>query len=127
MFKITIYFIEFINTLPIITTFLLYWLASKLFKHRLKAVHFVVNWTTLIYIIADLILISILFGLQLTGTLFIISLILLAVIMIIQWKINTDVQFFKAFKILWRICFLVFLLLYICLVLFGIISRIYLY
>src|SRR5699024_7634797 len=113
MLNITIYFIALIITFPIIATFLLYWLAAKLFKHRLKAVHFAVNWTTLIYIVTDLILIFLLFGLQLTGILFIILLILLAVIMIIQWKVNTDVQFFKALKILWRICCLVFFLLYI--------------
>src|SRR5699024_7705658 len=127
MLNITIYFIALIITFPIIATFLLYWLAAKLYKHRLKAVHFAVNWATLIYIVIDLILICILFGLQLTGILFIILLILLAVIMIIQCKVNTDVRFFKALKILRRSCLLVFLLLYSCLVLFGIISRIYLY
>src|SRR5699024_10308924 len=125
--NITIYFIALIITFPKIATFLLYWLAAKIYKHRLKAVHFAVNCTTLIYIVTDLLLIFSLFDLQLTVILFIILLILLAVIMIIPWKVNTDVQFFKALKILWRLCFLVFLLLYICLVLFGIISRIYLY
>src|SRR5699024_1715777 len=127
MLNFTIYFIALIITFPIIATFLLYWLAAKLFKHRLKAVHFAVNWSARIAIVPDLILIRILVRLQLTGILVMILLILMAVIMIIQWKVNTDVQFFKALKILWRTCFLVFLLLYICLVLFGIISRIYLY
>src|SRR5690625_7199789 len=96
MCNMSLYFIALIITFPIIATFLLYWLAANLFKHRLKAVHFAVNWTTLIYIVTDLILIFILFGLQLTGILFIILLILLAVIMIIQWKINTDVQIGRA-------------------------------
>lgn len=127
MLKVTIYFIALLIAFPIIATLLLYWLSEKIFKHKLKAVHFAVNWTTLLYIIADLILLFILFEWQLTGIVITILLGLLAIIMIIQWKTNTDVQFLKAFKLLWRICFLFFALLYICLVLFGIFSRIYLY
>lgn len=127
MVNVIIYCIAFFITAPIIATLIMYRLATKRFTHQLKAIHFAANWTVILYMIADLVLIAIIFERQLVSSMFITLISLLAIIVIMQWKVKTEVDFVKAFKLLWRICFLVFLLLYIFLVLFGIVTRIFIY
>lgn len=127
MINIIVYFIAFFVTVPILATLIMYRLAVKRYTHPLRAIHFAVNWTTILYIIADLVLIAIIFERQIVGIVFVILICALAIIVIMQWKKKTEIDFVKAFKLVWRVCFLVFLLLYIFLILLGIIANIFIY
>lgn len=126
MFDYIIYFVSFFITIPIFATVLVYMLAVKvLHRKRLTAVHTAVNWTTILYVITVAILFDIIFGYSFIGWLFVIFIILLAMIIIYQWKTHTDVEFLKALRIIWRISFLLFLMLYVILILVGILQRIF--
>ena len=126
MFDYIIYFVSFFITIPIFATVLVYMLAVKvLHRKRLKAVHAAVNWTTILYVITVAILFDIIFGYSFIGWLFVIFIILLAMNIIYQWKTHTDVEFLKALRIIWRISFLLFLMLYVILILVGILQRIF--
>lgn len=126
MIDFIIYFIAFFITVPILATWIVYKISFKLFGHKWKAIHFSVNWTTILYMIAVLILLSNIFDQQLIGVILVLLLSTLAVIIILQWRTRTEVVLPKALKTLWRLCFLIFLILYICLLLIGIIQRIFL-
>ncbi|OZU90416.1 hypothetical protein CIL03_04525 [Virgibacillus indicus] len=122
-----VYFFAFFITVPFFATLVVYMISRKVHPGKWKAVHKAVNWTTILYIIADIMLISIIFDRQFTGIAAVILLFILTLIIIIQWKTNTEVLFGKAFKTLWRISFLLFLFIYICLLMIGIIQRIFFY
>ncbi|WP_373895927.1 DUF3397 domain-containing protein [Virgibacillus sp. CBA3643] len=123
MVDVIIYFIAFFITVPILATWIVYKISFKIYGHQWKAIHISVNWTTIFYIIAVLILVSNIFDQQFIGIMLILLLSMLAVIIILQWKMRTEVVFAKAFKTLWRLCFLIFSFLYICFVLIGIIQQ----
>lgn len=120
-----VYFFAVFITVPLFATLIVYMISRKVYAGKWKAVHKAVNWTTIFYIIADAMLLSIIFDRQFAGIILVILLLILTLIIIIQWKMNTEVLFRKAFKTLWRITFLLFLFIYICLLVIGIIQRIF--
>ncbi|MFD2628285.1 DUF3397 domain-containing protein [Oceanobacillus kapialis] len=112
---------------PFLVTGLIYFIARKLYRHNRKAFHTAVNISTPFYMIAVVILLSQLFHVEVTGYLFILLLVMMMVIIFFQWKYNTEILFRKAFKLLWRICFLLFVFLYFVLIVYGIVYRIFFY
>lgn len=125
MLDFIIYFIGLIVTVPIIATWIVYLISVKMYRHKWKAVHNAVNWTTILYIIAVGTLVKEIFGISFFGIILVIIISIYTIIVIAQWKIYTEVIFSKAFKVFWRICFLLFSMLYICLILIGIYLRIF--
>ncbi|MFA1818669.1 DUF3397 family protein [Virgibacillus oceani] len=119
------YMIAFFVTVPVIATWLIYFILIKWNWPKLKAFHQSVNWTTLLYIIAVSILVWLNFHVNLTGPIVIFFLSALAIIIFIQWKLNMEVLLLKALKLLWRFLFLLFASLYICLLIFDIAYRIF--
>ncbi|MFB4167600.1 DUF3397 domain-containing protein [Virgibacillus sp. JSM 102003] len=125
MLDFIIYFIGLIVTAPILATWVVYLISVKMYRHKWKAIHNTVNWTTLLYIIAVGTLVKEIFGISFFGIILVILISIYTIIVVAHWKIYTEVIFTKAFKMFWRICFLLFFILYICLVLIGIYLRIY--
>lgn len=118
------YILAFFITVPIIFTILIYIIVRKISRSSKKAVHKSVNYSTIMYIIAVILLVQNIFDKSILGIVLIFMLIVLAILVFFQWKNNMDVQFKKAIKILWKICFLVFMILYVCLIPVGIIMQI---
>ncbi|WP_082918069.1 DUF3397 domain-containing protein [Oceanobacillus sp. Castelsardo] len=119
-----IYLLSFFIMVPIIATVIVYIIVLKLSRSSKKAVHIAVNWSTIFYIISTIILIQYLFNTSITGFILIFMLFVLAVIIFYQWKANVDIEIKKAFKILWKICFLLFFILYVTFSIIGIIMEI---
>ncbi|MGP4065525.1 DUF3397 family protein [Oceanobacillus sp. M65] len=126
-----IHFITYISSIFIVAPFLATWLiylgAVKLYKQKRRAFFAAVNVSTPFYMIAMLVLLSHLFNINATGMLVIVLLLMLMIILYLQWKYNTEVILGKAFKLLWRICFLLFSFLYLLLILYGLMDRIFFY
>lgn len=116
-----------IITFPILATILIYFITYKVTGHKIKAIHNAVNWTTLLYIFATTFLSYTIFGPYLISIILSLLLLVLITIIIIQWKIKTEVVFVRALKVSWRIYFLLFLSLYIILSLIGVLQRIIYY
>ncbi|MFD1038771.1 DUF3397 family protein [Virgibacillus byunsanensis] len=127
MLDLFIYFIGFLITAPMITTWVVYLFSMKIHHKKLKAFHTAVNWTTILYIVAVHVLLTIIFGHQFLGIMLILLIIIFACIIFMQWKVNTEIIFMKALKTFWRLNFLLFLFLYIILLFTGIIQRIFYY
>lgn len=120
-----VYLIATLIMVPIIATWLIYKIAFKIFNHKQKAFHISINWTTVLYIIAVSMLSNILFDQDFIGIILIILLSLLSILIIIQWKTTENIILLRAFKILWRLCFVSFFILYIGLILTGIIMQVF--
>lgn len=118
------YFIGTIITIPVIATLVIYFASKKIFGHKWRALHAAVNWTTLLYIIAVVTMLKTIFGNSFPGIILATILAMFAIIVVIQWKMYTEVVFKKAFKVFWRACFLIFVFLYVLLIIIGIILNI---
>lgn len=110
---------------PIIPTWLVYAIVNRIVQHKTRALHFAVNWTTILYILATVMILNMMFERQFIGIVTCLILFVLAIIMIWQWRAKTEVLFGRAVKILWRICFLIFLSSYSILVVYGIAIKIF--
>lgn len=115
--------IALLITFPFIPTIIVYKVSDKIVKHKLRALHIAINWTTILYIFATIRILNMMFDQQFIGIVIGLILVLLAIIIIWQWKIKTEVLLNKALKILWRLCFIIFLFAYLILVVYGIILR----
>jgi hypothetical protein len=123
MLDFIIHILAFFITIPIVASFLVYIGSMIRERNKWKAIRRMVNWTTVFYIIATAIMLSLLFEREFIGVIIIFLLIGQSVIIFIQWKNERDIEFTKGFKLLWRISFLVFFFLYGCLMLVGILMR----
>jgi len=116
--------IALLITFPFIPTIIVYKVSDIMMQHKLRALHIAINWTTILYILASMRILNMMFDQQFIGIIIGLILVLLAIIIIWQWKTNTEVLLNKAIKILWRLCFLIFLFAYTILVVYGVILRI---
>lgn len=112
--------------IPVFFTVILYQLHKKIKKKPWKATHFSVQVSSLVYIAAVSNLLYVLFGIRSIGNILILFIVGLSVILILQWKKDTDVSFVKALQILLRLSFLVFGLLYILLIFYWALDYFYL-
>ena len=116
--------IAFLITFPIIPTLIIYKISEKIVRHKWRALHIAINWTTILYILATITMLNIIFEKQFIGIILCLILLLLVIIIIWQWKTRTEVLFNRAIKILWRLCFLIFLVAYMMIATYGIVIRI---
>lgn len=108
---------------PPILSILIYYVGRYVFKHKRRAFHFTISWTTLLYIVAVTILIDTNFSINLYGIIPIVLLVQLSIILIIQWKNRTEVILSNGLKLLWRFNFLIFIPLYIGLIVYLLIKH----
>lgn len=127
MIDVIIYPLAFFITLPILATWLIYRMSYRIIGSKKRAMILSINWTTVLYMIAVVVMLMINFEKHFIGLILGVMLIGLSIIIIFQWKTKTEVIFSRAVKILWRICFLCFSFAYICLVFFSITNRILFY
>lgn len=117
------YTVSIFITLPLCASMLVYIVSMIIERNKWKAIQKLVNWTTLFYIIAVTIMLTLIFGMDFTGIVLITLLAILTCIIFIQWRTNRDVEIRRAVKLLWRISFLLFFVLYGCLMLVGILKQ----
>lgn len=101
---------------PPILTLLCFYVHKLIKTSTWRAIHFTTEFTTILYIVSVAILVKMLFNLSIIGYIIIYFLILLAVIIFMQWKMETDILFGRAVKLLLRINFLIFVIAYIILI-----------
>lgn len=107
---------------PFIVSVIVYYLSKLLVKHKRRAFHIMIAFTTIFYIIAVTLLLEGIFNINLIGIVPIVLLLTLSAILIVHWKTRTDVVLRNGLKILWRISFLIFVPLYICLIIYHIVT-----
>lgn len=117
------YTVSIFITLPLFASMLVYIVSMIIERNKWKAIQKLVNWTTLFYIIAVTIMLTLIFGMGFTGIVLITLLAILTCIIFIQWKTRRDVEIRRAVRLLWRISFLLFFVLYGCLMLVGILKQ----
>lgn len=108
----------FFIAIPLFATVIIYQIRFMFVQHNMKAVHVAAQWSSLFYIIAVIFLWKQLFGSYHIGIVLIIMICFLAGILIIQWKLQTEVILLKGLKVLSRISFLLFGIIYLSLLVY---------
>lgn len=115
--------LAFFITAPLLTSIVVYFISMTIERNKWKAIHRVVNWTTIFYIISVHIMLHSIFSRSFITITIVVLLFILTIIILIQWKKQRDIQFLVAFKLLTRISFLLFFVLYGCFMIIGILIR----
>ncbi|MGM8364231.1 DUF3397 family protein [Virgibacillus sp. W0181] len=118
------YLALFFIIIPIIATWLAYRVGNKIYKYDWQAFHFAVNTTTVFYLTAVNLLLIRIFDQQFIGITVAVLLFILTIILISQWKKHTEVILWKGIKVLWRITFLLFFVLYVTAIAYTLIQAI---
>lgn len=108
--------------IPSIVTLLLFTISYRLKRKKWQAIHLSVQGSAIFYVAAVTVLLQQILHVSLLGYMSIFIIVLLAVILIYQWKKHTEVTLISAIKILGRILFLLFFILYIGLLIYLLIS-----
>src|SRR5690625_1368238 len=121
-----IYVLSGLVVLLLISTYVVYLLSKKIYNHKWRAIHQSVQLTNIFYIFACIIMGQVLFDISLFWLIVLLHLFMLVVIIIYQWKKQTDISLQHGFKIVWRISFLIFFISYFVLATYGILKHIFL-
>jgi hypothetical protein len=124
MLDFLIVLLAFIITAPILMSVLTYYSLKLIYQNPIKAFQKAISWTTIIYILAVNTMFSYLFGRSYLGYIIVLMLCVLTIVIVLQWKNNVEINYQKALKLLWRISFLIFFVLYIILAIIGIFKAI---
>lgn len=100
-------------SVPLLITLIIYTISYRLKRHKWRAIHMAVQGSAVFYVIAVTIFLQQIFKISLVGYMLIFIILILTIILIIQWKKKTEVMLFGALKVLWRILFLLFFVIYI--------------
>lgn len=125
MSDLFVYTIAFLVTLPLPFLVIFYLCARKWSKHKLKALHRTANYTAPIFILSVHVLLVVLFDRSFLPFIIVFLLILLGMSMVAQYKMNEEVRLFRALKGFWRVSFLLFILFYMGLSTFGLVTRVF--
>lgn len=123
MWSPILYIIATALTIPFVVTWLVYKCNRMAKKTQAYAFHKAVNWTTVLYILAVMMICKVIFNQFFIGYVLAFLLAGLMVVIIFQRFNHTEIIFTKACKIVWRVSFLLFTFLYFGLILYGIIQE----
>ncbi|MRG85503.1 DUF3397 family protein [Salinibacillus xinjiangensis] len=108
------------STVPLIAFICIYVLTRYVSKDYKKAVRLAADVTTIFLIISVSVGLEVTLSFSVWWMIFLLLILFMALFIILQWKFQEEVVFRQAFKRFWRFSFLLFTLLYILTVIFGI-------
>lgn len=107
-------------TVPIIGYFVIFVIAKQITKKHRKAVHIALDTTTILFILSVHYLIVTIWEFSLLWLILIIMIALAILSVLLQYKMNEEVDFKKVFRGFWRFNFLLFFSAYLILICVGI-------
>jgi hypothetical protein len=104
--------------------FLLVFIITKLVtNNNRKSVHKALDYTTILFVISVHFLIETIWGKSLFWLIILIMILIAMIFVFVHWKVNEEIVLRKVLKGFWRFNFILFLLAYITLTLFGLLHR----
>ena len=104
--------------------FLLVFIITKLVtNNNRKSVHKALDYTTILFVISVHFLIETIWGKSLFWLIILIMILIAMIFVFVNWKVKEEIVLRKVLKGFWRFNFILFLLAYITLTLFGLLHR----
>ncbi|WP_310357630.1 DUF3397 domain-containing protein [Neobacillus drentensis] len=104
--------------------FLLVFIITKLVtNNNRKSVHRALDYTTILFVISVHFLIETIWGKSLSWLIILIMILIAMIFVFVHWKVKEEIVLRKVLKGFWRFNFILFLLAYITLTLYGLLHR----
>ncbi len=111
-------------TIPLLGYIIVFVISKWLTKKHHKSVRVALDLTTFFLVIAVHYLIKVIWGLSLFWVICIVMILVAIMFVVIHWKTKQEIDFAKVFRGFWRFNFLLFSLVYLLLLIYGLISRV---
>ncbi|WP_163536709.1 DUF3397 domain-containing protein [Gracilibacillus sp. YIM 98692] len=112
--------VAFMVTVPLLITFVVYKVSYYFFQNKWKSIHIAVDVTVILYIFSVGTIGFLLFSSLFITFIIIFVLCIWVMIVLIQWRWGKEIEFRIVWKRFWKACFLVFVVLHLILVCYGI-------
>lgn len=112
-------------TIPLLALIVIYWVSAKVTKNKRKALHLTRDGGAIVFIFAVHYLILVIWEISILWMIIILLLLLAIFIMFLHYKKRGDIEFKRVQKVLLRLCFIIFFLAYLILLIYGLIHRIF--
>ncbi|UOR12931.1 DUF3397 domain-containing protein [Halobacillus amylolyticus] len=126
MTDVFIYIVASLVTVPVLFLFISYFFAMKWHRLKKKAVRQSTQSTVPFLVLAIHILLLVLFEENFLSWILIFLLVILSLSIVIQYKIYEEIQLRRAFKGFLRISFLLLMMVYMGLTVYGLVDRLFL-
>jgi hypothetical protein len=110
-------------TIPFLGFMIVFFVTNFVTKNTRKSVHKALDSTTILFIISVHFLIVTIWGKSLIWLIILVMIVIAIVFVFVHWKVKQEIILKKVMKGFWRFNFLLFLLAYITLTLYGLIHR----
>lgn len=111
-------------TIPVLGYIIVFIISKLLTRHHRKSVKFAIDVTTLLLVIAVHYFIMAIWGISLFWLLLLLMIMIAISFVFAHWKLKHEIVFSKVFKGFWRFNFLLFGIIYMVLLIYGLILRI---
>jgi hypothetical protein len=111
-------------TAPILVYFLVFIISKQLTKKHRQSVHYAIDISTIFFILSVHFLVINIWKQSLSWAIFIFMLVCAIIFVIINWSIKGEIIFVRLVKGFWRFNFLIFILLYFVLTIYGLIQKV---
>jgi hypothetical protein len=110
-------------TIPFLGFAIVFFITKLVTKNTRKSVHKALDYTTILFIISVHFLIVTIWGKSLFWIIILIMILIAMLFVFVHWNVKEEIILKKVMKGFWRFNFLLFLLAYITLTLYGFIHR----
>jgi hypothetical protein len=110
-------------TIPFLGCIIVFFITKLVTNNTRKSVHRAIDLTTILFIISVHFLIVTIWGKSLFWLIILIMILIAMIFVFVHWKVKEEIVLKKVMKGFWRFNFILFLLAYITLTLYGLIHR----
>lgn len=110
-------------TVPFLGFIIVFFVSKFVTKNTRKSVHKALDFTTILFIISVHFLIVTILGKSLIWLIILVMIVIAMVFVFVHWKVKEEIILKTVMKGFWRFIFLLFLLAYITLTLYGLVHR----
>jgi hypothetical protein len=110
-------------TLPFLGTLFVFFVIKLVAKNSRKSLQKALDYTTILFIISVHFLIVTIWGKSFFWLIILVMIFIAMVFVFVHWKVKEEIVLKKVMKGFWRFNFILFLLAYIALTLYGLIHR----
>lgn len=110
-------------TFPFLGLIIVFFVTKFMSKNTRKSVHRALDYSTILFVISVHFLIVTIWGKSLIWLIILVMILIAMVFVFAHWKVKEEIILKKVVKGFWRFNFLLFLLAYLSLTLYGLIHR----
>ncbi|MCM3667649.1 DUF3397 domain-containing protein [Mesobacillus maritimus] len=111
-------------TLPLVGYLLMFIFSKQISKNHKRSVQRAIDFSTLLLIISTHFLVMVIWNQSYLWLILLVLIVLAILFVVFHWKFRQEIEYTRVFKGYWRMNFLLFSLVYVVLILFGLVQRI---